>query len=144
MRFSKPALALSLLFALTAHAAGESKGVSLAFLTSLIKGGTQAVAAKTMSNAAGVMEYCVKRKLVEATDPENLKNKLKDKLGLSDPKASKQKEYQEYMDGLKGVITLHNNKTLDLNSLGNSALAEKVKSKACDVALSQGMNYISK
>ncbi|WP_407657452.1 hypothetical protein [Limnobaculum xujianqingii] len=87
MNFSK-VIALSFLFASTAYAAGESKGFSLASLTSLLSGGAQAVTAKTMSNTAGVMEYCVKRKITEATDPENIKNKLKEKLGLNDSKAS--------------------------------------------------------
>ncbi|MBK5072992.1 DUF2501 domain-containing protein [Budviciaceae bacterium CWB-B4] len=140
MNFPK-VIALSFLFASTAYAAGESKGFSLASLTSLLNGGAQAVTAKTMSNTAGVMEYCVKRKITEATDPENIKNKLKEKLGLNDSKASQQKDYQ---DGLQGLLKLKNDKVLDLNTLGSSALGEKVKSKACDVALSQGVNFITK
>lgn len=140
MNFKK-IMILSLLLSSSVYAAEENKGFSLASLTTLLSGGAKAVTAKTMTNTAGVMEYCVKRKLTEVTDPENIKNRLKEKLGLADEKVSQQ---QDYLDGLQGLLKLTNDKTLDLNSLGNSALAEKVKSKACDVALKQGINFIAK
>lgn len=136
----KKIIVLGLLLSSTAYGAEENKGFSLASLTALLNGGAKAVTAKTMNNTAGVMGYCIKNKLTEVTNPENIKSKLKEKLGLTDEKANPQ---QDYLDGLAGLLKLKNDKTLDLNSLGNSALAEKIKSKACDVALKQGISTIS-
>lgn len=130
------ALLASVVLSFSAYAAG---GLSLTTLTGLLNGGTQALGAKSMSNAAGVMEYCLKKKVVAATDPEALKGKLKDKLGLNDGKNTQQDE--DYKNGLLGILKT-GDKQIDLNNLGSSAVAEKVKVKACDVALKQGINYI--
>lgn len=63
-----------------------------------------------------------------------------DKLGLSAPE---QKQDTNYMDGIQGLLNAKDGQQLDLNTIGNSSLAKQVKTKACDLVLKQGMNFIS-
>lgn len=93
-----------------------------------------------MNNAAGILEYCAKQKLASVTDTQNVKNQVLDKLGLSAPE---QKQDTNYMDGIQGLLNAKDGQQLDLNTIGNSSLAQKVKTKACDLVLKQGMNFIS-
>lgn len=116
-------------------------GNSLASLTSLLGGGTSALSSNSMTNAAGILEYCMKNKLVSATNPENVKNQLLDKLGLDS--GTKQTEPQDYTQGLMGLLNTGKGQQLNLNSIGSTPIAEKVKTQACDFVLKQGMNYLS-
>ena len=87
------------------------------------------------------MSYCAKQKLASATSTDNVKNQVLDKLGLSTPE--KQKQDTSYLDGLQGLLNSNNGQQLDLNTLGNSSLAKQVKTKACDLVLKQGVNFLS-
>ncbi|MEK5745340.1 DUF2501 domain-containing protein, partial [Acinetobacter variabilis] len=75
------------------------------------------------------------------TSADNVKNQVLDKLGLSTPE--KQKQDTNYLDGLQGLLNSKNGQQLDLNTLGNSSLAKQVKTKACDLVLKQGVNFLS-
>lgn len=75
------------------------------------------------------------------TSADNVKNQVLDKLGLSTPE--KQKQDTNYLDGLQGLLNSNNGQQLDLNTLGNSSLAKQVKTKACDLVLKQGVNFLS-
>ena len=119
----------------------ESGALSMSSLTSLLNGGSQSLTASSMNNAAGIMSYCAKQKLASVTSTENVKNQVLDKLGLSTPE--KQKEDTSYLEGLQGLLNSKNGQQLDLNTLGNSSLAKQVKTKACDLVLKQGVNFLS-
>lgn len=80
-------------------------------------------------------------KLASVTSADNVKNQVLDKLGLSTPE--KQKQDTSYLDGLQGLLNSKNGQQLDLNTLGNSSLAKQVKTKACDLVLKQGVNFLS-
>lgn len=125
----------------TSTAAQSGSGLSLSSLTSLLNGGDKALSASNMSNATGVLQYCAKQKLVAATSADNIKDKLLGKLGLEN--TQQQTQQQDYQQGLAGLLKTGNGQQLDLNNLGNSQLAEKVKTKACDLVLKQGVNFIS-
>lgn len=165
MKFSKHLLSSTLFIALSASSAGaadwqsklssaaeqlggqsssaQSGGMSLSSLTSLLNGGSQSLASGSMTNAAGILEYCIKNKLVSATNPENIKNQVLDKLGLnSGTSSTTATESESYKDGLLGLLTGNNGKQIDLNNLGSSQLAEKVKTKACDVVLEQSSKFV--
>ncbi|BCG07943.1 MULTISPECIES: DUF2501 domain-containing protein [Buttiauxella] len=116
-------------------------GNSVASLTSLLGGGTNALSADTMTNAAGILQYCMKNKLVSATNTDNVKNQLLDKLGLDS--GTKESQPQDYTQGLMGLLNTGKDQQVNLNTIGNSSLAEKVKTQACDFVLKQGMNYLS-
>lgn len=116
-------------------------GNSVASLTSLLGGGTNALSADTMTNAAGILQYCMKNKLVSATNTDNVKNQLLDKLGLDS--STKESQPQDYTQGLMGLLNTGKDQQVNLNTIGNSSLAEKVKTQACDFVLKQGMNYLS-
>ena len=119
----------------------QTGGTSLSSLTSLLNGGSQSLSASSMNNAAGIMSYCAKQKLASVTNTENVKNQVLDKLGLSTPE--KQKEDTSYLEGLQGLLSNNSGQQLNLNTLGSSPLAEKVKTKACDLVLKQGVNFLS-
>ena len=125
---------------LSKQTSGSQSSNSLSSLTSLL-GSNQSLTSSSMNNAAGILEYCAKQKLASVTDTENVKNQVLDKLGLSTPE--KQKQDTSYLDGLQGLLNSKNGQQLDLNTLGNSSLAKQVKTKACDLVLKQGVNFLS-
>ena len=143
------ALAVSAFTLSGAHAASwqdslnsaASGGMSVSSLTSLLNGSSQSLTASSMNNAAGILSYCAKQKLASVTSADNVKNQVLDKLGLSTPE--KQKQDTSYLDGLQGLLNSKNGQQLDLNTLGNSSLAKQVKTKACDLVLKQGVNFLS-
>ncbi|HIE9049656.1 TPA: DUF2501 domain-containing protein [Klebsiella variicola subsp. variicola] len=118
-----------------------SGGMSVSSLTSLLSGSSQSLTASSMNNAAGILSYCAQQKLASVTSADNVKNQVLDKLGLSTPE--KQKQDTNYLDGLQGLLNSNNGQQLDLNTLGNSSLAKQVKTKACDLVLKQGVNFLS-
>lgn len=118
-----------------------SGGMSVSSLTSLLSGSSQSLTASSMNNAAGILSYCAQQKLASVTRADNVKNQVLDKLGLSTPE--KQKQDTNYLDGLQGLLNSNNGQQLDLNTLGNSSLAKQVKTKACDLVLKQGVNFLS-
>lgn len=116
-------------------------GMSLSSLTGLLNNGNQALSADTMNNAAGILQYCVKNKLASATSAENIKNQVMEKLGLSTPE--QQQEDTNYLEGLEGLLKTQNGEALNLDNIGSTPLAEKVKTKACDIVLKQGVGFLS-
>jgi hypothetical protein len=119
---------------------GQSGGLSASSLTSLLGNSNQSLSAGTMNNAAGILGYCAKQKLASVTDTQNIKNQVLGKLGLD---TQEQKEDTNYMDGIQGLLNAQNGQQLNLSTLGNSSLAKQVKTKACDLVLKQGVNFIS-
>ena len=126
---------------LNSAASQLSGGMSVSSLTSLLNGSSQSLTASSMNNAAGILSYCAKQKLASVTSADNVKNQVLDKLGLSTPE--KQKQDTNYLDGLQGLLNSNTGQQLDLNTLGNSSLAKQVKTKACDLVLKQGVNFLS-
>ena len=126
---------------LSKQSSGSQSSSSLSSLTSLLNGSNQSLTSSSMNNAAGIMSYCAKQKLASVTNTENIKNQVLDKLGLSTPE--KQKEDTSYLEGLQGLLTSKDGQQLNLNNLGSSPLAEKVKTKACDLVLKQGVSFLS-
>lgn len=117
----------------------QESGWSLSSLTSLLGSGNQALSADNMNNAAGILQYCAKQKLASVTDAENVKNQVLEKLGLN---SEKQKEDTNYLDGIQGLLKTKDGQQLNLDNIGTTPLAEKVKTKACDLVLKQGLNFI--
>lgn len=113
---------------------------SLSSLSGLLTSGSQALSSENMPNVAGILGYCMKQKLVSATNTENVKNQIMEKLGLSTPQA--QTTTPDYTEGLMGLLNTAKGEQLDLATIGNSPLAEKVKTKACDLVLKQGVNFL--
>ncbi|GAB3418487.1 MULTISPECIES: DUF2501 domain-containing protein [Erwinia] len=115
-------------------------GTSLGALTGLLNGGSQSLSSGTMTNAAGVLQYCVQNNIVD-NNVSSVKDKLLGKLGLAD--TQKQQETTDYKQGLMGLLNTSNNQQVDLKSLGDTAIGKKVKTKACDLVLKQGKQFIS-
>lgn len=122
----------------------QTGGTSLSSLTSLLNGGSQSLSSSSMNNAAGIMGYCAKEKLASVTNVDNVdnvKNQVLDKLGLNTQ--AEQKQDTGYMEGIQGLLNAKDGQKLDLDSLGNTELGKKVKAKACDFVLKQGVSFIS-
>ncbi|EJL91548.1 DUF2501 domain-containing protein [Pantoea sp. BIGb0393] len=117
----------------------QNSGLSLSSLTGLLNGGDKAVSANSMTNAAGVMSYCVQHNVVD-NNVTSVKDQVLSKLGLSSPAAQEQKT--DYQQGLQGLLNTGNGQQLNLQSLSSSPMGEKLKTKACDVVLKQGKKYI--
>lgn len=119
----------------------QSGGLSLSSLTGLLNNGTQSLSASNMNNAAGILEYCAKEKLASMTDATNIKNHVLGKLGLDTQE--EQQQDTNYLEGIQGLLNANNGEQLNLETIGNSPLAKKVKAQACDFVLKQGMSFIS-
>lgn len=113
---------------------------STSSLTSLL-GSSNALSAGNMNNAAGILQYCMKQKLVNVTSADNVKNQLLNKLGLENQSSASAS--QDYQQGLAGLLNSKDGQQVNLDSLGNSELGKKVKTKACDLVLKQGNSFIS-
>ena len=120
--------------------AAQNGGLSLSSLSSLLNGGDKTVASNSMTNAAGIMQYCVEHNVVK-NNVQSVKDQVLSKLGLSAPAAQEQKT--DYQQGSAGLLNTGNGQQLNLQSLGNTQLGEKLKTKACNVVLKQGKNFIS-
>jgi hypothetical protein len=118
----------------------SSSGMSLSSLTGLLNGGDKALSSSSMTNAAGILQYCVKNNVLSANGAEGVKDQLLSKLGITSTENAKSQDYQQ---GLGGLLQTGEGKSLDLNSLGTSQITEKVKQKACDLVLKQAKSYIS-
>jgi hypothetical protein len=118
----------------------QNGGLSLSSITSMLGGGDKAVSANSMTNAAGVMQYCVEHNVVK-NNVQSVKDQVLSKLGLNTTTAQEQKT--DYTQGVAGLLNTGNGQQLNLQSLSNSPMGEKLKTKACDVVLKQGKNFIS-
>lgn len=118
----------------------QQGGMSLSALTGLLSRGAQSLSADNMNNAAGILQYCAKQKLASATNVENVKNQILNKLGLD---TTQQEQDTNYLNGLQGLLKTKDGQQLNLNNIGSTPLAEKVKTKACDLVLQQGLNFLS-
>jgi hypothetical protein len=116
-------------------------GTSISSLTSLLTGSGKALSADNMNNAAGILGYCAQQKLTSVTNADNVKDQVLGKLGLDT--APEQKADTNYMDGFQGLLNAQNGQQLNLSSLGDSELGKQVKTKACDLVLKQGTNFLS-
>lgn len=122
-------------------AAGQqSGGMSLSSLSGLLNGGNQSLSSNSMTNAAGVLQYCVQNNIVN-NNADSVKDKLLGKLGLSNTTQASDK--QDYQQGLSGLLNTGNNQQVNLQSLGDTQIGKKVKTKACDLVLKQGKQFIS-
>ncbi|EAO3106214.1 DUF2501 domain-containing protein [Salmonella enterica subsp. diarizonae] len=117
----------------------STSGIAASWQDSLSSAASQ-LSADNMNNAAGILQYCAKQKLASATNVENVKNQILNKLGLD---TTQQKQDTNYLDGLQGLLKTKDGQQLNLNNIGSTPLAEKVKTKACDLVLQQGLNFLS-
>lgn len=112
----------------------------MASLTSLLNGGNQTLSASSMTNAAGVLQYCLKNNVVD-NKVSAVKEQLMSKLRLDEPQ--KVQETTDYKQGLAGLLNTGNNQQINLRALSNTDLGKKVKTKACDLVLKQSKQFIS-
>ena len=87
--------------------------------------GMPSLGGDTASNAAGILQYCVKQNYLGGANVENVKGKLLDKAGLSQGKTD-----ESYNQGLSGLLTGTDGKSLNLDSLKGN-----LKDKACEYVL---------
>lgn len=119
---------------------GDSSS-SLSSLTGLLNGSDKALSASTMTNAAGILQYCVQNNVLSANGTTAIKDQLMSKLGITSTENAKSQDYQE---GLGGVLKTGEGKSLNLNNLGSEQITEKIKTKACDLVLKQGQSFLLK
>jgi hypothetical protein len=104
-------------------AGAGSQGAGLGAL-----GGLPAIGGDTAGNAAGVLEYCVKRKYLSGGAVASVKDKLMSKYGLGDQ--AKAEQDSGYRSGMQGILQGSDGKSFNLDSVSG-----KLKDKACDYVL---------
>ena len=111
-------------------AGGSSSAGSLGSLGSL-----GSVSSGSMSNAAGIIEYCMKNKYLSGSGVSQVKDGLMGKMPGGQAAAKKD---SGYLDGAKGLITGSDGKKTDLTS----GLTEPIKKQACELVLKQGQSFL--
>ena len=121
-------LAVALLTGATASTAQLGGGGLGGGLGGLLGGAMPNIASVGAGNAAGVLSYCVKNKLVNATSASSILGKLTGKPGVT--------ESSGFKLGQQGTIKTDN------SALSLSALKSKAKTKACDLVLNHAGSLI--
>ena len=124
----------------TSSTTTTTNSTSLSSLTGLLNGGDKTLSAGSMTNAAGVLEYCVKNNVLSSSGVSSVKDQVLNKLGISSPSNANSQDYQQ---GLGGLLNTAQGGQLNLKQLSSSPLGEKVKTKACDIILKQSKNFIA-
>ena len=93
------------------------------------------ISSDTAGNAAGVLEYCVKRKYLSGRAVASLKEKLLSKYGMGTP--AKAEQDPGYRDGLQGLL-----QGKDGHSFNLDVVSGKLKDKGCDYVLKQSKSLI--
>ncbi|WP_198971642.1 DUF2501 domain-containing protein [Xylophilus sp. ASV27] len=96
--------------------------------------GLPAIGGDTLSNAAGVIEYCVKNNYLQGGSAQSVKERLLGKVGLAGAKTQQDAGYQS---GLVGML-----KGSDGSSFDMGRLQSQLKEKACDYVLKQGQSLL--
>jgi type IV secretory pathway TrbL component len=97
-------------------------------LSGVLGGALPDVASVGAGNAAGVLSYCVKNKLTNATNASSVLGKLTGKPGV--------KESSGFSLGQSGTLQT------DKSTLSLGSLKGKVKSKLCDMVLDHATSLI--
>lgn len=118
--------------------ASADEGLSLATVTQLLNGSNNNVAASSLTNATGILQYCIKNNVLNNVN--SVTDQLKSKLGLQSQ--TQQSQDSNYQSGISGLLNTANNQKLDLNALGETELGKQLKTKACNVVLNQGKSYL--
>lgn len=113
-------------------------GLSLGTITQLLGGDNNAVASSSLTNATGVLQYCIRNNVV--SNANNLADQLKSKLGLTS--STKSADKSSYQQGIAGLLNTNGQQKLDLNALGETDLGKQLKTKVCNVVLDQGKSYL--
>lgn len=87
-----------------------------------------AISGKTAGNAAGVLEYCVKRKYLSGNAVASVKDKLLSRYGLGSEKKAQQDS--GYKRGLQGVLQGEGGRSFNLDSV-----SDNLKDKGRDYVL---------
>ena len=106
----------------------SASSAQLSGLGGMLGGGLPNIASVGAGNAAGVLSYCLKNKLVNATSASSVLGKLTGKPGL--------KESSGFKLGQDGTI-----KT-DGSAFSLGGLKAKAKTRACDLVLSHATSLL--
>ncbi|MFT3813632.1 MAG: DUF2501 domain-containing protein [Acidovorax sp.] len=97
--------------------------------------GMPSIGSGTASNAAGVLQYCVKNNYLSAASAGGVKDKLMGKLGLgSETQAAQDQGYQQ---GLTGMLQGSNGGSFDMGKV-----QDNLKEKACDYVLKNASSLL--
>lgn len=102
--------------------ATNNNGTSLSLLGRLLNGGDKALSSGSMTNAAGVLQYCVENKLLSAGSTFTVKDQLLDKLDINNNASTTAfaAKLQDYQSRSGGILSTSQGNTVNLNALGTS------------------------
>lgn len=118
-----------------ASSSASSTGGALGGLGGLGALGLPAIGGSTASNAAGVLQYCIKNKYLGASGAASVKDKLLDKLDLGGAQA--QKKDAGYQQGLGGILSGNDGSSFDMAKIKGD-----LKEKACDYVLENASSLL--
>ncbi|WDS35687.1 DUF2501 domain-containing protein [Pseudoxanthomonas sp.] len=118
------------------QASSQTEGSSSGGLASMLGGSAMpALSGDNAGSAAGVLQYCVKRKYLSADAVTSVKDKLLSKYNVGGDKPAT--ESADYKSGTMGLLKGDGGKSFNLDSVSG-----KVKDKACDYVLDNATKLI--
>jgi hypothetical protein len=99
--------------------------------------GLSSLTSGSLSNATGVIEFCIRNNYLGGDAATSMKDKLLGKLGGAE---TPKEEDPSYADGLKGLIKTGDGKSVDLSE--NKGLKAKITEKACATVLEQAKSFL--
>lgn len=99
--------------------------------------GFSSLTSGSLSNATGVIEFCIRNNYLGGDAATSMKDKLLGKLGGAE---TPKEEDPGYADGLKGLIKSGDGKSVDLSK--NKGLKAKITEKACATVLEQAKSFL--
>lgn len=94
-------------------------------------------------NAAGIIEFCIKNNYLDKNAAAKVKDKLLGQLSLGQSQTAPNEDDSGYANGLKGLLSASDGKTLDLAG-GKDKLKDKLTRKACDAVLEQARGMLGR
>lgn len=117
-----------------AGGSGSSSGGlgSLGGLSGMLSG--QSISSSSTSNIAGVLQYCIKNKFLNAGSASSVKDSLMSKLPGNTASSD-----SGYVDGAKGLLSNGDGKQIDLSGGG---LKQQITEQICDKILTQAKSLL--
>ena len=116
--------------------AANATSQDLGAMKSLAGGNLGSLASGSAGNAAGILQYCIQNNYLSGDAAGSVKDRLISKVGGTDAAS----QDSGYADGLKGMLTGSDGKSVDITKMGS--LESNLTQKACQAVLSNASSLL--
>jgi len=116
--------------------AANATAQDLGAMKSLAGGNLGSLASGSAGNAAGILQYCIQNNYLSGDAAGSMKDRLISKVGGADAAS----QDSSYADGLKGMVTGSDGKSVDITKMGS--LESNLTQKACQAVLQNASSLL--